>query len=202
MVSPLRKFLESVVYAGLKPATPGKPTEHGKLRKLWDRVLLGTAPVDPLYLSNRTWKQKLRFGLIIGSPLAIVIGIVIYALFTPPPVVERPLSDLPPEEIAARTQIIPKDFTVTQNTDLQIVEVAVDKSTTPNSVTGTLKNNTGRFYSAAELTFDLTDEEGSAVGGVSTKVLKVEPHSVTSFRFSIPQRNAAFVLVREARGTF
>ena len=202
MASSLRKLWESVVYAGLKPVTPGKPPERGKLRKFWDRLLLGTAPADPLYLSNRTWKQKVRVGAIIGSPLVVVLGVVIYALTSPPPVTDKPPSELTPEEIAARTPIIPKDFTVSQNTDLQIVEVTVDKSTDPNTVTGTLKNNTGTYYSSAALSFDLTDEEGSAVGGVSTTVLKVEPHSSMAFRFPIPHRNAAFVLVREARGKY
>ena len=131
-----------------------------------------------------------------------MIGVVIYALFAPAPVVEKTISDLPPEEIAARTQILPKDFTITQNIDLQVVEVSVDRSATPHVVAGTLKNNTGRFYSAAELSFDLTDEDGSAIGGVSTKVLKIEPRSSTGFRFPIPQRNAAFVLVRDARGIY
>lgn len=202
MASPLRKFFESIAYAGLKPTTPGKPPERGKLRKFWDRLVLGNAPADPLYLSNRTWKQKLRFGLILGAPLAIVLGSVLYALMAPAPVVEKTISDLPPEEIAARTRIIPKDFSVPQNNDLQILEVTVDKSSNPNAVTGKLKNNTGRFYTAAELSFDLTDEDGSAIGGVSTRLPNVEPHSTTPFRFQIPQANAVFVLVREARAIF
>ena len=140
-------------------------------------------------------------GLIIGTPLAIVFGFVLYGLFAPPALQRAALRTGAGGDRGAHPQVIPKDFSITQNTDLQIVEVAVDKSTTPNTVTGTLKNNTGQFYSAAELTFDLTDEEGSAVGGVSTKVLKIDPRSTTPFRFPIAQRNAAFVLVREARGT-
>jgi hypothetical protein len=198
----LRRVLESIVYAGLKPNVPGKSPERGKMRTLWDRILLGETPSDPLYLSNRTWKQKLRMGLLVGSPLAIVLGVVLYALVTPPRMSDKLPSDLPAAEIAARTQIIPKDFTVSQNTDLQILEVSVDKTSSPHTLTGVLKNNTGRYYSVAELTFDLTDEQGSAVGGASVKVQKVEPHSATPFRFPIPQRNAEFVLVRDARGMF
>jgi hypothetical protein len=174
----------------------------GSLRKLWDRILSGKTPSDPLYLSNRTWKQKLRTWLLAGSPLAIVLGIVMYGLMTPPTTPEKPPSDLRAEEIAARTQIIPRDFAVPENTDLQILEVSVDKTANPHAIAGTLKNNTGRFFSSAELTFDLTDEDGSAIGGASVNVQKIAPHSSSPFRFPIPQRNAAFVLVRDARGMF
>lgn len=140
--------------------------------------------------------------MLVGVPLVIVLGIVLYALITPPRAADKPPGDLRPDEIAARTQILPKDFTVSQNTDLQVVEVTVDKSVTPHVLTGKLKNNTARYYSSAELSFDLTDEAGSAIGGALVKVPKIEPHSSTPFRHAIPQRNAAFVLVRDARGMF
>jgi hypothetical protein len=201
MAGSLRKFFDSILYAGLKPNVPGKPPEQAK-RKLWDRILVGKTPVDPLYLSNRTWKQKLRMWLLAGSPVVIVLGAVLFGLMTRPNTMDKPPSDLRPEEIAARTPILPKDFTVSQNTDLQIVEVSVDKNSNPQAITGTLKNNTGRFYTSAELTFDLTDEGGSAIGGASVTLQKLEPHSSTPFRFPIPQHNAAFVLVRDARGLY
>lgn len=56
MPGALRRWLDSIVYAGLKPDAPGKKPELGKLRTLWDRILLGETPSDPLYLSNRTWQ--------------------------------------------------------------------------------------------------------------------------------------------------
>ena len=81
MANPLKKFIESLLFAGLKPSTPGQapsaPAKRGQLRLLWERVdrwASGAAPDDPLYLSNRTWRQKLRMGLALGIPGLLVIG--------------------------------------------------------------------------------------------------------------------------------
>ncbi len=202
----LRKFFESIVYAGLKPAgAPARPQQtgwRGRLRRSWDRLLSGPAPSDPLYLSNRTWKQKLKVATAVCAPVLIVVGIFVYSLLTPPPAPEKPLVVLTPAEIAARTQIIPKDFKVPQNVDVQVGEVSIDRSSTPHRISGTLRNTSEKRFSNVELTFDVTDENGSQVGGARTVVADVGPHATKSFSFAIPQRNAAFVLVRETRPLF
>ena len=46
----------------------------GPLRGLVDRVLSRPAPSDPLYLSNRTFDQKVKLGLAIAVPCLIVVG--------------------------------------------------------------------------------------------------------------------------------
>ncbi len=202
----LRQIFESIVYAGLKPAgAPAPPPGtgwRGRLRRAWDRFLSGGAPSDPLYLSNRTWKQKLKVAAAVSTPVLIVVGIFVYSLVTPPPAPEKPLVVLTPAEIAARTQIIPKDFKVPQNVDVQVGEVSVDRASTPHRISGTLQNVSEKRFSNVELTFDLTDENGSQVGGARTVVPDIGPHATKSFNFAIPQRNAAFVLVRETRPVF
>ena len=200
MAGLIRKFLQSIAYAGLKPEQRGAPPPRGAAHGLWTRLIQGPAPKDPLYLSNRTWPQKLRLGLLVSAPILIVLGVAAYTILTPPPRIDKPPSELTAAEIAARTAVLPKDFTLQQNTDLQIVEAAVDRSANPHQVTGILKNNTARRYRAAELAFDLTDEQGSQVGGASTSVGNVEPQATLQFRFPIAQRNARFVFVREVRG--
>ena len=202
----LRRFLESMVYAGLKPAgAPAPPPRtgwRGRLKGVWDRLLGGSMPTDPLYLSNRTWKQKLKMGTVVCAPVLIVVGIFLYSLLTPPAAPEKPLVVLTPAEIAARTQIIPKDFKVPQNVDVQVAEVFVDRNSNPHRISGTLQNVSEKRFGNVELSFDLTDQDGSQVGGASTVVPDIGPHAMKKFSFAIPQRNAAFVLVRETRPVF
>ncbi len=206
MAKGLRQFLESVVYAGLKPAgapaQPVRPGWRGRMKGALDRLLNGPKQDDPLYLSNRTWKQKVRLAAIVLAPVLVVVGFFVYSLLTPPPAHEKPLNVLSPAEIAARTEIIPKDFKVPQNVDVQVAEVFIDRSSTPHRIAGTLQNVSERQFSNVELTFDLTDQNGSQVGGARTTVADVAPRAIKSFSFPIPQRNAAFVLVRETRAVF
>jgi hypothetical protein len=72
----------------------------------------------------------------------------------------------------------------------------------PHRISGTLQNVSEKRFSNVELTFDLTDENGSQVGGARTVVADIGPHATKNFSFTIPQRNAAFVLVRESRPVF
>lgn len=201
MANWLRKAFESVAYAGLKPsgAAAPPPRPGGRLKRAWDRLLSGSTPKDPLYLSNRTWKHKLSIAATVCTPVLIVIGIFVYSMMTPPPVTEKPPAELTSAEIAARTQIIPEGFKVAQNDDVQVSEVFVDRNSSPNRVSGTVQNATGKRFGVVELTFDLTDQDGSQVGGAKFSVADLAPRASKAFSFPIPQRNAAFVLVREAR---
>lgn len=172
---------------------------EGRLKRAWDRLLNGPTPQDPLYLSNRTWKQKFRVAAIVLAPVLTVVGIFVYSIVTPPPAPEKPISVLSPAEIAARTQIVPEGFKVPQNVDVQVSEVFVDRSGIPHRIAGKLQNTSERRFSSAELSFDLTDENGSHLGRAQVVVPDIAPRAVKSFSFPVPQRNAAFVLVRETR---
>lgn len=202
MAGPLGKFVKSLVYAGLEPASHGGAApRRGRVRRLWDRLLTGgPSPSDPLYLTNRTWKQKLRVALVASTPVLIVLGVAAWAMLAPPQAVDKPASQPSPAEIAARTAILPKDFTLPQNTDLQVTDVTVEKTAGACFVVGTLRNNTARRFAGADLSLDLTDETGSQVGAVSTRAEAIEPNASAVFRFAIPQRRATFVLVREVHG--
>lgn len=201
MAGSLRKFFESLVYAGLKPSG-GKAAAPPKAQGFWDRLLAGPSPADPLYLSNRTWKQKLRTALLVAVPVLVVVGAATYAMLRPPTLPEKRPESLTPAEIAARTPILPENFTVQQNTDLQVVEVGIVRENGAQTISGTLKNNSRRRWAGADLSFDLADQEGSQVGGASTHVGTIEPRATVPFRFSIPHKNAAFVLVREIRPSY
>ena len=172
-----------------------------RLRAACDRLLAGPSPSDPLYLSNRTWKQKLRLGLLVCGPVVAVAAVAAYMALTPPTLPEKPPESLTPDQVAARTAVIPEGFRVAQNTDLEIVEVSIDRSDGMH-VAGVLKNNTARRFASAELSFNLTDEDGSQVGGAGGRVEAIGPHHTVRFRFPVAQKNAAHVLVREVNGAY
>ena len=86
MANRIGEFIESIVYAGMKPA--GRSSEDAPAAKPgWlSRLLNGPAQSDPLYLTNRTAGQKARRALLLVSPIVLVTtcGILAIFLFAPP----------------------------------------------------------------------------------------------------------------------
>jgi hypothetical protein len=201
MLKRLRAVIESILYAGMKPgshtaaATPMKWL--GPLRGPVERLLAGPSPSDPLYLSNRTLGQKARAWSLIAIPcLGLAFGIValLSNLLAPPP---PPVRQLSAAEIAAK--ILPnmaKDIKVEQNTDLEVLEVGIQRDSDPRRLAGKVRNNTTHEIAAADFVFDLTDASGSQLGAVRATVERIPPVSVKAFQFPIKQQQAAFALVR------
>src|SRR5260370_23283715 len=48
-------------------------------RERIEQFIAGRPPSDPLYLSNRTWKQKLKLFAIAGAPVLVLIAMVAMA---------------------------------------------------------------------------------------------------------------------------
>jgi hypothetical protein len=198
----LKGTLESIVFVGLKPS--GAKPESKKIKWLGplsgpvERFLSGPAPTDPLYLTNRTFGQKARSWILIGLPLMILLvglGVTMSSLIDPPEV--KPVPEPSAKEIAAR--ILPnisKDIRVEQNNDVEVVEVKIDHEN-GSRLTGVIRNVTNHDIANARLVVDLTDINGSQVGGVEAKVENIPPSKTKPFSLTIAQRNAAFALVRE-----
>jgi hypothetical protein len=196
----LRRFFESLAYAGLKPQSPGAAPDKPKdgWRERVERWINGEAPTDPLYLSNRTIWQRMRVVVVVLAPVLLliaVLGLVFSGAFkgkdTPKP------KELTVAEKAAR--ILPgfdKPIQLPTNHDLDVQDVHVEHSS-PRQVAGQVKNNTDHMISSAEMVFDLTDERGSRLGAVSTRLEKLPPHSTTPFRFAVAQNDADLVMVRD-----
>jgi hypothetical protein len=109
----------------------------------------------------------------------------------------KPVKELTAKEIASK--LLPnmdKDFKLATNLDVQVIEVAVQRSGPPR-LAGVVHNNTSHEISHVELVLDLTDSAGSQVGGVSGTIEKVPAKANKEFQFPIKQKDAAFALVRE-----
>jgi len=125
----IQQFLESVLFAGLKPGRQSAPKqEPGPVRSYVDRFLSGGQPTDPLYLTNRTPGQKLKSWSLIAIPclmLAVGISVVLSNLIDPPPA--TPLK--PPTSAEITAKLLPnlnQDFKLKPPSDVQVIEIRVN----------------------------------------------------------------------------
>lgn len=201
----LRKLFESIAYAGMKPGgTPRKKRLRwlGPLAGPAARFLDGgAAPSDPFYLTNRTFGQKVRLGVMIGVPCLLVagaIGLAVTGYFDTPQQAPPP-STLTPEQAAAKMlPNLDKDLQIDANRDVEVADVHIEHGAIAK-VAGTVRNTTDHPIQNAELIFDLTDNAGSRLGAVSTHVPKIDAKGSAPFSLPVEQHDAAFALVREIR---
>ena len=204
MLKRLRRFIESVVFAGLKPDAPREQAKRARwldpLRRLLERILLRPAPSDPLYLSNRTFDQKLKLRLAIAVPCLILAGGVLLGLSHffqangPGPAPEPSAAEL----AAKLLPNVDKTINLEVNQDAQVLDAHVEREG-GMKVAGTVKNNTGRLIHTTEIILNLTDKTGSHLGAVSAQVDNLAPHATMKFQAPIEQKDAAFALVREVQ---
>ena len=191
-----------MVFAGLKPDTPRERAKRtrwlGPLHRLVDRIPSKPAPSDPLYLSNRTFDQKVKLWLAIAVPCLILAGLTVLGLSHfyhangPGPAPE------PPAAVVAAKLLPDLDKTMRPDViaDVQVLEAHVE-SEGGMKVTGIVKNNTGRLIRTTEIILNLTDAADSKLGAVRAQVDNLAPHATVKFQVPIEQKDAALALVRE-----
>jgi hypothetical protein len=216
MFKRIKEFFERLAYAGLKPQGGTRPQpalnapqiQAPKQKgfaafRVWVETRLTKAgPSDPLYLSNRTFGQKLRAWSIIGVPALVVlagVGLVLVGYFNVAAPIAPPPVGLSNAEIASR--MLPdlnKNMHIETQHDLDVEDVHVVAGS-PVRLAGIAKNNTDHEIAKVELVFDLTDKTGSRQGAVSTELKNIASKSSVTFQFPIEQATASFALVREVR---
>jgi hypothetical protein len=207
MYKRIKRFFESIVYAGLRPSG-GKPLTQGPkktglltpVQELIERFLNSGGSSDPLYLSNRTFMQKARIWLILGLPslvLLAALSLVLLGYFDQSKPVAPPPVGLTNAEIAQK--MLPdlnRDLHVDTQHDVDIQDVHVLR-TGATKLAGLALNNTDHVIDKVEIVFELTDKDGSRQGAVSTELAKLPAKSSVPFQFDIEQQTAWFALVRE-----
>lgn len=172
----------------------------GPLRGPVERFLNGPASSDPFYLTNRTIGQKVRLGILVAIPFAVVlagVGLAAMGVFDKASQLPPPIKQISDAEIAVK--MLPnlnQDLKVDANKELQVLDVIVQQAG-GSKISGTVKNTTGRVITGAEVIFDLTDAQGSRVGAVSCKIDRIEPNSSKPFQNTIAQADATYAIVRE-----
>jgi hypothetical protein len=202
MLKRFRRFIDSVIFAGLKPDAPREQAKRsrwlGPLRGLLDRFLSRPAPSDPLYLSNRTLDQKVKLGLAIGVPCVIVVGGILLGLSNIFPANDAgPAAEPSAAELAAKLlPNVDKTIKIEVNKEVQVVDAHIEREG-GMKVAGTVKNNTDRLIHTTEIILNLTDQTGSHLGAVSAHVDDLAPNATVKFQLPIEQKDASFALVRE-----
>jgi hypothetical protein len=165
----------------------------------------GSASNDPLYLTNRTIGQKVRVAILIGVPVAALGALIFLALdsrFDRPASIERAAAleakgrKVVDEGAAKVLPNIEKNYLSEQSKDVDVVEAAVTRGD-GLYLAGKLRNNTENLVRVADVVFDITDEEGSQVGGIAVRVENIEAKGTGTFRVALPQKTARSALVRE-----
>jgi hypothetical protein len=202
MLKRVRQFFDSMVFAGLKPDAHRERAKRtrwlGPLHRLVDRIPSRPAPSDPLYLSNRTFDQKVKLWLAIAVPCLILAGLTVLGLSRfyhangPGPA---------PEPSAATTaaKLLPDlDKTIRPDViaDAQVLEAHVE-SEGGMKVAGMVKNNTSRLIRTTEIVLNLADATGSNLGAVRAQVDNLAPNATVKFQIPIEQKDATIALVRE-----
>ena len=203
MARSFRQLIESVVFAGLKPGGPNAQSSRmrwlGPLREPIERLLSGgPAPSDPLYLSNRSPRQRMIFALKIASPFVVLAAIAAFAFRSSLFHKDQPKLDMSPGELAAKIMPDVDKIQLETNKDIEVPSVGVDHSG-PAALVGTVRNNTGHTIPTVEILIEVTDVNGSKLGGVTARVQNVAPKSDANFRVPIPQEKAVIALVRDIR---
>jgi hypothetical protein len=187
----------------MKGGMPAGKSQFDPLRKRFDPLrermeifISGRAPSDPLYLTNRTWQQKLKIAALIVAPVLLLIVLVTIGATNPlrfhkVEADQRPPVEAPPPAVPQK----PLSGPVSASTDLEVVNIRISRDAHPAVVTGTVRNKTNRKISSAEVSYYFADAAGSLVGTDTTEVANVEPHGSVAFRMPLKIARAAYVIV-------
>jgi hypothetical protein len=169
------------------------------LRERMDVFISGRAPSDPLYLTNRTWRQKLKIAALIVAPVLLLTILLTIGAVNPFRIHKVAADQRPPDE-APLPAALPKPSSgpLSASTDLEVVNIRISRDSHPPTVTGTIRNRTDRKVDFAEVSYYLADAAGSMMGTDSTVVANVEPYGSVAFRAPLKMAKAEYVMVRDA----
>jgi len=196
----IRKLIEALVFAGMQPAgaKSRRPPRNGWLARLGGAVenflSPGPAPTDPLYLSNRTFAQRIMPAVKLVIPLLLVAGALVWWYRG-----THHSTDGQSTRAELLAKVMPEiaKLNLPPNRDVDIPSVSVDRS--GPALVGTVRNNTTHTMKNVEILCDLTDSRGSQLGFVTAQVENLAPQSQTGFRVPIAQTKASLVLVRDIK---
>ncbi len=187
----------AVLNAFRKDGDTASPPSSGGLfaaaRKRIDGLVSGSAPSDPLYLSNRTFLQKFGVWLVVAIP-CLAVG-AIFLLLRPGAPSENAPAEISKKELAARVVRDLKPVALPNNADVELSTVSVDRNR--SVVTGMIRNRTSHMLQSVEVTFILTDKTGSQKGVIALKLTGLPVNESRPFAVPFTDKQVAYAMVRE-----
>jgi len=184
---------------------PAGKSQLDRLRKRFDPLrarieifISGPPPDDPLYLTNRTWQQKLKIASLVAAPVVLLMAMVtigatdLFRLHKVDPY-EHPPTEAPAPVVPQKRLPDP----VLAPAELEVVNIRIARDSHATVVTGIVRNNGNQKVDSAEVSYYLADTEGSLVGTDTTDVANVEPHGSVAFRMPLKIAKAEYVIVRD-----
>lgn len=163
------------------------PQGRGMLSRLqaWvNRQISGTAPSDPLYLSNRSLKDRLRPWIAVGTLFgALLVGWKIAVPHRPPVA----------NAIPSNTKLAAMSFSRFESSKLDVLGVEVLAN--GSKLVGTVRNKTGNVIALGRLSFELQDSDGQFTGATGTDLTQIQPGEITRFELPIRQPDTRVALV-------
>ncbi|HTS60459.1 MAG TPA: FxLYD domain-containing protein [Candidatus Acidoferrales bacterium] len=197
----LREFFESIAYVGLKPdqrTEARKPTWLGRLAARIERLISGRAPSDPLYLTNRSLGDKLRFWAVLIVPCLVLaggIGIALTHILTP----SEPKAMAEPSASEVAAKLLPNlddKLKIDRNNEIDVSEIRIEHSG-GSRIEGVVRNTTTHDIASVVIAVSLTDERGSQLANVNIRVDDIPASKTKSFVTPIRQESAKIALVRD-----
>ena len=175
------------------------------LRKRFDPLrgrieifLSGRPHSDPLYLTNRTWQQKVKIASLIVVAALLLIALVTIGATDPfqfhkVNAYEHPVAETPPAAVPQKPLTDP----IVASEGLEVVNIRIARDARPPVVTGIVRNNSNHKVASAEVSYYLANTQGSLVGTDTTGVANLAPHGSVSFRMPLKIAKAEYVIVRD-----
>jgi hypothetical protein len=188
----LRDSFNKLAFAGLRPDQPleFKKPKFETLLSEESIVFKGLKPEEKALPGPTPLRKKII--IVCG---AIVVAALVAVLFT---ILGKPAEQA---EVEAPRDVmpnfLPKDLSVDKNKELEVIAIDFQHDREPYMIVGTLGNRTGRRLHKCLVSFDLTTNAGSQLGGVATTIDVLEPFASTRFQIPVHMKNAALAMVRE-----
>jgi outer membrane receptor protein involved in Fe transport len=169
-----------------------------------ESILSGDRVADPLYISNRTLRQKIRLALLVAVPAAAFIGVTVLALnrhSNPRQAADNEPSGTPETGRAVTSKLLPdteKNVTTDPSQDVDVLEASVSSGSN-RTLSGKIRNRTNHLVPLADVLFSVHDVNGAQLGVVAVKVKNIAPNSIAAFQLKLEHPTAAAVIVREVR---
>ena len=168
------------------------------LRARIEILISGRPHSDPLYLTNRTWQQKLKIASLIVAAALLLIALVTIGATNPfrfhkEDAYECPVAEAPPAAVPQQRSPDP----ILGAEGLEVVNIRIARDARPPVVTGTVRNNSDHKVASAEVSYYLANTQGSLVGTDTTGVANLAPHGSVSFRMPLKIAKAEYVIVRD-----
>jgi len=132
-------------------------------------------------------KKKFYGSGIIGFIAIIILGIAIYFIF------------IAPKNTDTVSKPIISNQASKQN-DLQVIDWTMTYDEYSRCIVGTVKNNSQKTYSYAQVEFSLYDDSGAQVGSTFAVVDKLEPNGTGPFKALVDEAGAASAQLKGVSG--